>query len=125
MTYSMYRGGGMNRIKSLRISQTPKMSQEKLGNLVGVGRSAVAMWETDKSEPDNATLSKLAEVFHVSVDYLLGRTDLKEMPAPKDEDGQKREELDQEFMRWFQQQPPARQKEVLFDLARTVAGHDE
>lgn len=115
----------MNRIKSLRISQTPKMSQEKLGNLVGVGRSAVAMWETDKSEPDNATLSKLAEVFHVSVDYLLGRTDLKEMPAPKDEDGQKREELDQEFMRWFQQQPPARQKEVLFDLARTVAGHDE
>lgn len=75
----------MNRIKSLRISQTPKMSQEKLGNLVGVGRTAVAMWETDKSEPDNATLSKLAEVFHVSVDYLLGRTDQKNMPAPEGE----------------------------------------
>ncbi len=75
----------MNRIKSLRISQTPKMSQEKLGNLVGVGRTAVAMWETDKSEPDNATLSKLAEVFHVSVDYLLGRTEQKETPTPDSE----------------------------------------
>lgn len=70
----------MNRIKYLRNAQTPKMSQEKLGQLVGVGRTTVAMWEGGRSEPDNTTLIKLAEIFDVSADYLLGRTDQKEKP---------------------------------------------
>lgn len=76
----------MNRIKTLRSTQTPKMSQEKLGQLVGVGRTTVAMWEGGKSEPDNATLAKLAEIFCVSVDYLLGLTDEKEkLPTESEE----------------------------------------
>lgn len=115
----------MNRIKSLRNSQTPKMSQERLGKLVGVGRSAVAMWESNKSEPDNATLVKLAEIFGVSADYLLGRTDQKEEPTPANGDGLEDEKLNEEFMLWFRQQSPARQKEVLFDLAKAVTGHEE
>ena len=81
-------GKSINRIRDLRIAQYPKMSQEKLGQIVGVGRSTVAMWESGKSEPDNDTLIKLAEIFDVSTDYLLGRTDQKEMPAPTEEDGQ-------------------------------------
>lgn len=68
----------MNRIKELRTAQTPKMSQDKLGKLVGVGRTTVTMWENGSNEPDNATLVKLAEIFGVSVDYLLG----KEPEAP-------------------------------------------
>jgi len=84
----------MNRIKELRQANTPKMSQEKLGALVGVGRSAVAMWECGKSEPDNTTLLRLSEVFHVSTDYLLGNTDQKEeKPAPKGEHKSTKEDL--------------------------------
>lgn len=49
------------------------MSQEKLAHMVGVGRTTVTMWETGKNEPDNATLMKLAALFGVSVDYILGR----------------------------------------------------
>ena len=62
----------MNRIKLLRNAQTPKMSQGQLANLVGVGRTTVTMWENGANEPDNTTLIKLAEIFHVSVEYLLG-----------------------------------------------------
>lgn len=48
-------------------------SQQKLANLIGVSRSTIAMWETGASQPDNDTLSRLADFFGVSVDYLLGR----------------------------------------------------
>ncbi len=33
------------------------------------------MWETEKAEPNKEILLKLADIFEVSVDYLLGRTD--------------------------------------------------
>lgn len=75
----------MDTIKALRSAQTPKMSQEKLGSLVGVGRTAVAMWESGKSEPDNATLLKLSKIFNVTADYLLtGKNSPQEPPAEKE-----------------------------------------
>lgn len=75
----------MNQIKNLRQAHIPKMSQEKLGLLVGVGRSTVAMWECGKSEPDNATLLRLSEIFNVSTDFILGRTDSGETPGLENE----------------------------------------
>lgn len=72
----------MNRIKDLRTAQVPKMSQEKLGKLVGVGRTTVTMWENGSNEPDNATLIKLAEIFGVSIDYLLGNESVESAPPP-------------------------------------------
>ena len=69
----------MNKIKELRTAQTPKMSQEKLAKLLGVGRTTVTMWENGSNEPDNAMLVKLAEIFGVSTDYLLGHD---ETPSP-------------------------------------------
>lgn len=71
----------MNRIKLLRQSQTPRMSQEKLASLIGVGRTTVTMWENGKNEIDNATLVKLASLFHVSIDYILGRDNKRESEA--------------------------------------------
>lgn len=50
-------------------------SQQKLANIIGVSRSTIAMWETGASQPDNDTLKRLADLFGVSVDYLLGRDD--------------------------------------------------
>lgn len=48
------------------------ISQQKLATSIGVSRSAVAMWETDASEPDIEMLKTIANYFNVSVDYLLG-----------------------------------------------------
>ena len=62
----------MNRIKQLRQSKSPRMSQEKLADMVGVGRSTVAMWESGKNQPDNTALIKMASLFGVSTDYILG-----------------------------------------------------
>lgn len=48
------------------------LSQQRLANKLGVSRSAVAMWETGKSQPDNSLLLKSAQILNVSVDELLG-----------------------------------------------------
>lgn len=61
-----------------------KITQAKLAQIIGIGRSTLAMYETDGSEPDLATISKLADFFGVSVDYLLGREEKK--PSENQED---------------------------------------
>ena len=47
------------------------LSQEKLGELVGVSRQAVTRWEAGQSLPELEKLVTLSEVFGVSCDYLL------------------------------------------------------
>src|SRR5690606_7722495 len=51
------------------------LSQTELAKILGVARSTVGMWETGDREPDAETFNRLAGLFHVPVDYLLGRTD--------------------------------------------------
>lgn len=108
------------RLKALRAEAG--LSQKALAAKLFISQQAVAGWELNKGSPNPETVAKISEILNVSTDYLLGCTD-KKVPAPKAEDGQRHEELDQEFMRWFQQQTPERQKEVLFDLAKAVTGH--
>lgn len=48
------------------------VSQQDIGNLVGISSQAVSKWELGISEPDNESLVKIAKYFNVSVDYLLG-----------------------------------------------------
>lgn len=54
-----------------------KISQEKLGELVGVSQRTVAFWESGSRTPSFSTLQDMAARLDVSVDYLLGRTDIK------------------------------------------------
>ena len=58
-------------LKKLRKSKN--LTQTELANILHLSHGAVAMWETNKRQPDNDTLSRLADYFGVSVDYLLGR----------------------------------------------------
>ncbi len=48
------------------------LSQTKLAEMIGMSQQAVAKWETGKAEPDSATLIKLALIFGITVDDLLG-----------------------------------------------------
>lgn len=59
----------METLKKLRESKG--LSQQKLASLIGVSRSTVAMWESGKSQPSLEMLVELAQLFEVSVDYLL------------------------------------------------------
>lgn len=57
------------RIKDLR--KEKKMTQLELAELLNVTDKAVSKWETDEGNPDISLLSKLSDIFGVSIDYLL------------------------------------------------------
>ena len=48
------------------------LSQEKIAEYLEVSRQAVTKWETNTSKPNSANLIKLAQLFEVDVDTLLG-----------------------------------------------------
>lgn len=56
-----------------------KMTQTELANKIGVVKGTIANYESGLRKPDNDKLIALAEVFGVSIDYLLG---LDEHPIP-------------------------------------------
>ena len=58
-----------------RLRDNRGWTQANLGAKLGVAESTVSLYEADKREPDLATLNRLADIFHVSADYLLGRTE--------------------------------------------------
>ena len=66
-----FAGEAMNKIREYRKQR--KWTQEELAKRLGVERSAVAKWESGKSQPQAARLVALAEVFGCSVDEILGR----------------------------------------------------
>lgn len=54
------------------------MTQDALAEQLGITAQAVSKWENDQSCPDIAMLPRLAEIFGISTDELLGR----EAPRP-------------------------------------------
>lgn len=64
-----------------KLRKTKSCTQLQLAEYLGISRQAYANYESGKREPDYATLSKLADYFCVSTDYLLGRDDDR-FPAP-------------------------------------------
>lgn len=59
----------MIRLKELRDDRG--LTQEKLAKELTLSRSTIAMYETNKSEPDITTLQLIASYFDVSVDFLI------------------------------------------------------
>ena len=57
------------RIASVR--KAAGLTQEQLGELVGVSRQAVSKWESGQAVPDALTITALCQKLHVSADYLL------------------------------------------------------
>lgn len=60
------------------------MTQEQLAQELGITAQAVSKWETGQSYPDITLLPKLAEVFHVRVDELLGVAPQQDEEAEED-----------------------------------------
>lgn len=64
----------MNIFKELR--KQKGLTQIELAKMVNVQQTTVSKWEVGRAVPDYPVLLKLAELYGVSVDYLLGRTDI-------------------------------------------------
>lgn len=62
-------GGVAARIRETRRSLS--WTQEELARRIGVSRSAIAQWETDRTGQIRANLARVAAVLGVSVGYLL------------------------------------------------------
>lgn len=60
-------------LKELRTES--KMTAKELSSKIGYSTNLIYDWEKGRAEPNCETLIKLAGIFDVSVDYLLGRTD--------------------------------------------------
>lgn len=68
----------MNRIKQLRMERG--ITQAELAEILNISPRAVGYYENEEREPDYDTLTKIAEYFDVSIDYLLGnRTGVKDV----------------------------------------------
>lgn len=75
----------MNRYKECRIAR--QMSQKFVALSVGVSPPMVSQWENGVKKPSKETLVKLADLFGVTTDYLLGHdTDIKKEAAALDSD---------------------------------------
>ena len=61
----------MMRIRDLRTCAG--MTQRELADKLGISGAAVAQWETGDKRPTVGNLERLADIFGVSVDYILGR----------------------------------------------------
>ena len=65
----------MNRIKFLR--EELNMTQQELANKLDGAKSTVAMYENETRKPSMEVLLRLSEIFNCSIDYLLGKTDVR------------------------------------------------
>lgn len=70
----------MNTIKRLR--KQKGLTQLELADLLNVHQTAVSQWEQDRTNPDIETYKKMASIFDVSLDLLLGNRELKGVKIP-------------------------------------------
>lgn len=65
------------KLKTLRLEND--MTQDYVASRLNVARSTIAGYETKNRQPSHEKLTALAELFHVSVDYLISDSDSFEM----------------------------------------------
>lgn len=72
-------------IKKLRKEQN--LTQVDFAAIFKISNGTIAMWETNKRQPDYDMLTRLADYFNVSVDYLLGREEKSTYTVPENLQG--------------------------------------
>lgn len=64
----------MFRVELKKHRESAGLSQYKLAEKIGVSQATVGMWESGKREPNFDMLCRLADLFGVATDDLLGRS---------------------------------------------------
>lgn len=63
------------RLRKLRLEA--ELTQAELAKRLGLDHTTISSYERGVSTPNHELLAKIASVFGVSVDYLLGHTELR------------------------------------------------
>lgn len=72
-----------NRIRQLR--EERHMTQVRLSVELGVSQETVSSYEKQKHYPSFAQLLKMTTIFHASIDYIMGLSDIRNPSSPPDE----------------------------------------
>lgn len=64
----------MFRLKLKELREAKGLSQQKFANIMNISQGTVGNWESGIREPNFDTMSKIANYFNVTVDYLLGNS---------------------------------------------------
>lgn len=70
------------RVRALRKER--KLTQWNMATICGVQLRAYQAYEYNQSYPDVPGLLRLADFFDVSLDYLMGRSDVREVQKPSE-----------------------------------------
>lgn len=73
----------MNRIKKLR--EEFKYTQQDLADKLNGSKSVIGLYENETRKPSMEVLIKLSEIFDCSIDYLLGKTDIRNPEQQSDD----------------------------------------
>ena len=65
----------MNRLKILR--EEKELLQSDLAQIIGVTQKAISNYEAENRDMSTEVLKKLSDFFEVSIDYLLGKSDIR------------------------------------------------
>ncbi|MBQ3162828.1 MAG: helix-turn-helix transcriptional regulator [Oscillospiraceae bacterium] len=66
-------------VKNLRLLREEKgISQQKLAEMLNTSQQNIFKYEKTACEPDISTLIKIADLFNVTVDYLIGNSEIRE-----------------------------------------------
>lgn len=71
--------------RALRTLISEKENAKELGRYLNVSSQAISQYQNGDARPSLDNICKIADFYHVSVDYLLGRSDIKS-PNPKVQD---------------------------------------
>lgn len=53
------------------------ISQQRLADAIGVSQQSINQYENHSVEPDIAVLTRLADYFNTSIDFIVGRTEIR------------------------------------------------
>lgn len=67
----------MNNLKEAR--KHAKMTQKEVAEYIGISQNTYSYWENGRNNVDSESIKKLADLFGVSVDYLLDRDMIDEV----------------------------------------------
>lgn len=95
------------RLRILRKKQ--KISQKDFAKILGVSNVVLSRYENGERKPDYDILIKIAEYFDVSVDYLLGKSDIKNMEHKDDFETFIN---DPELETWYRELPESDEEEL-------------
>lgn len=65
----------MNRLRELRKERG--LTLRELGDVINTSNQNISNWEVGRSSPNIKYLTALADYFNVSIDYLVGRSDVR------------------------------------------------